>query len=79
MSFFKNYKIKETNKDRLTVEFKCPMCNKTHTMDNVLASEYASYDEGTLVQNAFPKMNSTNREKFITGMCEVCQKNIFGG
>jgi hypothetical protein len=49
-------------------------------MKSVSASEFHNYDEERdLVQNAFPKMNATDREKFVTGMCETCQKNIFGG
>lgn len=57
----------------------CPICGKTHTV-SVDFEEYCSWAfDGELAQNAFPTMSATDREKLISGMCEDCQNDIFGG
>lgn len=58
------------------VGFDCPMCGKYHTL-TVDIKEYYDYQSGALVQDAFPHMSPTDRERFISGLCPDCQKKIF--
>ena len=55
----------------------CPFCGNRHVVwvDNV---DYASWRGGALAQNAFPYLNSTEREQLISHMCPQCQVSIFG-
>lgn len=64
------------------VFFKCPMCGKTHSMllDEESALRYIiESDKGIHIQDIFPDMSPRDREKFITGYCDNCQKKLFGG
>jgi hypothetical protein len=36
-----------------------------------------NYRRGALVQNAFPSLNTVQRESLVTGYCESCQRVIF--
>ena len=60
----------------ITAGFVCPMCNTYHTL-TVELEQYLNYQAGELVQDAFPKMSPTDRERFISGLCPDCQKKIF--
>lgn len=66
----------------IDVEFKCPMCGNTHYMYEVPMSliERIIYrrQSGERIQDILKDYNPTDREKFITGYCEDCQKKIFG-
>lgn len=62
----------------VNVEVKCPFCNKLSTIFDVPKDAYDKFENGELVQRAFPNMSSTDREMLITGMCKECQENIFG-
>ena len=60
----------------ITVGFTCPMCGTYHFLE-VNFEQYLNYQSGELVQNAFPHMSPTDRERFISGLCPDCQKKIF--
>lgn len=60
----------------ITLGFVCPMCSTYHTL-TVELEQYLNYQSGELVQDAFPRMSPTNRERFISGLCPDCQKKIF--
>lgn len=60
----------------ITTSFVCPMCNTYHTL-TVELEQYLNYLNGELVQDAFPHMSPTDRERFISGLCPDCQKKIF--
>jgi hypothetical protein len=38
---------------------------------------YYSWQEGQLIQQAFPELSKEEREVLITGFCFKCQKEIF--
>lgn len=65
----------------ISVEFECPMCGKTHYL-RVPASQLERFtkrrETGELIQDIFPNMSKQDREKFLTGYCDKCQKLIFG-
>lgn len=60
----------------ISIGFECPMCGKYH-MITVELEQYLEYQSGALVQDAFPHMSPTDRERFISGLCPDCQKKIF--
>ena len=75
-----NFDLLEFSGDFKTFEFvfTCPFCKTSHSLKNINSAEYAKYNSGELVQRAFPKMSTTDREKLMTGMCEKCQDEVFG-
>lgn len=63
------------------VTFECPMCGKQHSMlieESEIERFYKERSEGKHIQDIFPSMSALDREKFITGYCDECQKMIFG-
>jgi predicted RNA-binding Zn-ribbon protein involved in translation (DUF1610 family) len=60
----------------ITIGFDCPMCGAYHTL-TVDMTRFILYQGGMLIQDAFPKMSPTDRERFISGLCPDCQKEIF--
>lgn len=60
----------------ISVGFECPMCGEYHML-TVDLEQYLNYQSGELVQDAFPHMSPTDRERFISGLCPDCQKKIF--
>lgn len=66
-------------KDRqlVTIEFRCPVCGKIHYLEDVDYEALEAWQNGELIQNAFPDMSPADREKFLTGYCEDCQNRIF--
>lgn len=60
----------------ISVGFECPMCGKYHML-TIDLEQYLNYQSGALVQDAFPHMSPTDRERFISGLCPDCQKKIF--
>ena len=64
--------------EKITVKFVCPMCGKIHYLRDVDLEKFLKYQNGEgLVQDLFPELNTTDREKLITGYCEECQDTIF--
>ena len=62
--------------NNITIGFTCPMCGIYHFL-NIDFEQYLDYQSGELVQDAFPKMSPTDRERFISGLCPDCQKKVF--
>lgn len=46
----------------------CPFCKKTNTL-HVDVDAYSRWQNGMLVQNAFPDLSANDREMIITGIC----------
>ena len=49
----------------------CPLCGK-HQYIKVNKDDYDKYNNGMLIQRAFPYLNSNQREALITGVCDSC-------
>jgi hypothetical protein len=60
----------------ISIGFECPMCGEYHML-TVEMKQYLEYQSGALVQDAFPHMSPTDRERFMSGLCPDCQKKIF--
>lgn len=65
------------NKDTITIANQCPFCGKHYTFE-VPTAGYDAWRNGALIQNAFPMLSPTEREYFLSGFCDTCQKKIFG-
>lgn len=57
-------------------EAKCPFC-KRRTSIRISAQGYEKWIKGESVQKAFPRLDSTDRELLISGICPPCQKKVF--
>lgn len=55
----------------------CPFCGNFFSVA-VREEDYIRYQEGALVQNAFPYLTATEREALVSGMCPACQNTYFG-
>lgn len=66
----------------IEVPFHCPMCGKDHSMlvfeddFNAIMNRRAT---GKTINEVVPNMPKEDREKFLSGYCDDCQKLIFGG
>ena len=66
----------------INVQFTCPMCGITHYIYKIpksLVDRIENRQEsGEYIQDILKDYSQTEREKFITGYCDECQKKIFG-
>ena len=72
-----------SEKDELiNVEFTCPMCGITHYIHKIpesLVDRVSNRRQsGEYIQDILKDYSPTDREKFMTGYCDECQKKIFG-
>ena len=65
------------DKNMITIANQCPFCGKEYTF-KVPTEGYDKYMAGALVQDAFPTLSATEREYFVSGICETCQKKVLG-
>ena len=65
--------------DKVILARQCPFCGK-ETRKEMDAKEFydgiEAYQNGALVQNAFPKADTSLRELIITGICDACWENL---
>jgi hypothetical protein len=67
-------KIKEG--EYLATSKPCPSCNQT-TQVEVSSKNLFDYNQGALIQNAFPHLTPEVRERFQSGYCPTCWKSLF--
>lgn len=60
----------------LTINCRCPLCG---AQSHIVCEESAweEYENGALIQDAFPTMDIHSRETLISGMCLNCQESFF--
>lgn len=56
----------------------CPMCGCGNEVE-VNEADYWDWDDGALVQNAFPYLPAEKREMLITGLCPTCWNKMING
>jgi hypothetical protein len=54
----------------------CPRCGDVLTLELEGAKLYA-YNQGAYIQDVFPNLNSGERERFISGICNPCWQQMF--
>ena len=60
----------------LAVANRCPMCGKIYSV-NVNDVDFQNWQEGALIQKAFPYLSADEREILITGTCPKCWNSMF--
>lgn len=56
----------------------CPQCGEVIAVE-VPQSGYASRESGASIQSAYPDMDNSVRERFVSGTCPSCWDEMFGG
>lgn len=62
----------------VTVTVFCPCCGKIHKVGNIKSEQWKRWTNGDYAQNVFSNLPPLDREKLISGLCEDCQKQVFG-
>lgn len=75
VTFVKQYK--DGMEDGYNAVVKCPVCGNCTTV-KITAEGLFRWNQGDLVQRAFPELSASEREVLVTGMCRKCQENVFG-
>ena len=65
------------NRKEISIVTSCPFCGHAHEVE-VNEEDYFAWDDGELVQNAFPYLSADERELLISGICPNCWNNMFG-
>ena len=55
----------------IKIETMCPVCGKKQFV-RVKSDDYDKWENGELIQIAFPYLTSNERETLITGICDNC-------
>ena len=55
----------------------CPICGKLVEI-RMIAEHCDAWNRGIPAQEAFPELTPTERESLISGLCDYCQKEVFG-
>lgn len=62
----------------ICLETSCPFCGHTNTI-LVYEDDFLAWQNGTLIQDAFPYLSPEDREMLISGICPTCWEKMFGG
>ena len=67
----------KVNHKEIRLTTSCPFCGKTASVW-VNEIDYLDWQDGELVQNAFPYLSADEREMLISGICPTCWDGMFG-
>lgn len=65
------------NNKEVTIVTRCPFCGRANEVA-VNEADYLDWQDGALVQNAFPYLSADEREMLISGICPTCWASTFG-
>lgn len=68
----------KVNNKEVTIITACPFCGRANEIE-VNEADYWDWQDGELVQNAFPYLSADEREMLISGICPTCWEKTFGG
>ena len=69
--------MKENKKEYIIITA-CPFCG--HVNEIVVSeADYWDWQNGALVQDAFPYLSADEREMLISGICPTCWDGMFNG
>lgn len=63
--------------DKVTIKVTCPKCGKIYKV-RVYPEDWEDYQNGKLVQDAFPYLSADERELLISKICPDCWDKLFG-
>lgn len=66
----------KTNMKEIEVVTVCPICGCANFVF-VNEMDYLDWQDGELVQDAFPYLSADEREMLISGICPDCWENMF--
>ena len=66
------------NNELVEYRASCPFCGAVNVI-KVPKLGLQAYNNGALVQRAFPNLTAAERELIITGICSKCWDRCFGG
>ena len=66
------------NHKEVCVITSCPFCGRGNEVE-VNENDYWDWQDGELVQTAFPYLSADEREMLISGICPTCWDKTFGG
>ena len=65
------------NYHEVCVVTRCPFCGRANEVE-VNEDDYLDWQDGMLVQDAFPYLSADEREMLISGICPTCWDGMFG-
>ena len=66
----------KVNYKEVCVVTACPFCGHAHEVE-VNENDYWDWEDGELVQNAFPYLSADEREMLISGIGPTCWDKMF--
>lgn len=60
----------------MNLETRCPLCGAVSVVV-VNAEDFEAWQNGELVQNAFPYLDANEREALVSGICPDCWDRMF--
>lgn len=65
------------NYKEVTIVTACPFCGHANEVA-VNEADYWDWQDGALVQDAFPYLTADEREMLVSGICPTCWEKTFG-
>lgn len=62
--------------DPINIAIRCKVCKEDQVI-RISEADLKKWQDGELVQNAFPYLSADQHELFITGFCGKCYDNLF--
>lgn len=69
--------MKVNNHEVCIVTRPCPFCGRSYEVE-VNYMDYLDWQDGELVQDAFPYLSANEREMLISDICPTCWDKMFG-
>lgn len=68
--------VMEVRETTVLLNIICPMCLSSNELE-VSKQGFKDYDNGALIQNAFPTLTPDQREFLLSGICNTCWEKTF--
>ena len=66
------------NSKEVCIVTRCPFCGCANFVE-VNEADYLDWQDGELVQRAFPYLSADEREMLVSGICPDCWEHMMGG
>lgn len=66
------------NYKEVAIVTRCPLCGCANFVE-VNDLDYLDWQDGELVQNAFPYLSADEREMLVSGICPDCWEHMMRG